>query len=223
MSEAHVADSASTSPPGRPVEHAPTLPVSSQIVALGSAMALTACLVAAAVVATLQQGELEAAAGRDLMPTGTEELMGRFVLGGLAASVLALLSTAWWLLAIRDVARWHAPEHRQRRSAAWPVLGWIVPIVQYWFPYQMVADASRAVGSRVTNFWPWWISWLVLMHGSVFFNQGMSFDELASAADVNRWVDGYQWGAAVTVVSFVLWWRIVRSATVAAAAVVTRA
>lgn len=220
MSEAYVVNPAHTRPSPGP---APTVPVSSQIVALGSAVLLTACLVASAVVATLQQGELKAALGTDLAPTGAEVLMGRLVLGAFASSVLALLSTAWWLLAIRDIAAWHAPEHRQRRSAAWPALGWIMPIVQYWFPYQMVADASRAVGSKVTNFWPWWISWLVLMHGSVFFNQRRTFDELGSSAEVSSWIAGYQWGAAVAVLSFVLWWRIVRSATRAASVAVGRA
>ena len=44
-----------------------------------------------------------------------------------------------------------------RRSSWWALAAWVVPVVSLWFPYQLVADCSRALRSRVTGVWPWWI------------------------------------------------------------------
>ena len=73
------------------------------------------------------------------------------------ASAAAWTSTAWWLIDLRRVADWAAPGHPHRRSSWWALAAWVVPVVNLWFPYQLVADCSRALRSRVTGFWPWWI------------------------------------------------------------------
>ncbi|WP_282070969.1 hypothetical protein [Janibacter hoylei] len=79
--------------------------------------------------------------------------------------------------------------------------------------YQVVADASRALGSRVGSLWPWWIAWLLMGVGSVRDTSG---GLLADAGDVDGWVAALQVNAVVAVVALVLWWRIVRAATAAA-------
>src|SRR5699024_9712926 len=98
----------------------------------------------------------------------------------------------------------------QRRSPHWAVLGWIVPVVNLWFPYQVVADASRGVGSRVRTFWPWWLAWLGLSYSTFV---GTSGGELVTEADLSAWIRAHQVTAVVALVACVLWWRVVRSAT----------
>lgn len=189
--------------------------------ALGSASALTAVLVAVAVIVTVRREELKAAVGSDALDSDVMSMINRLTGLAVIATIAALLTTTWWLQSVRDIARWHNPGHPERRSAFWVPMGWFVPIVELWFPYQVVADASRAVGSKVTNFWPWWISWLLVMHGTVLFDRMEANELLESASGVSAYVWGYQAGAVVIVISFLLWCRVVRSATTAAAAAAT--
>ena len=94
--------------------------------------------------------------------------------------VLALCA-AWvvgsiWLTRSRGNAEAIAPTE-MRRSPAWAWLGWVVPIVSFWFPKQIVDDswrvAARTVGedhtaarrSRVTGvWWAFWVAYLVLSY-----------------------------------------------------------
>lgn len=49
-------------------------------------------------------------------------------------------------------------------GAPWVWFGWWVPIVAWWFPYQVVRDVWRAstpAHQRLPVGW-WWFSWLVL-------------------------------------------------------------
>lgn len=141
------------------------------------------------------------------------------LLQGLGALLFALAfcATGWWLVELRRVAEWYAPASPQQRSSVWAVLGWIVPIVNLWFPYQVVADSSRALRSRVRSFWPWWIAWLLVGAGS-YADRSQTL--LASAADVDSWVLSQQINVVILVVALALWWRVVRSATTAATAAV---
>lgn len=220
MSQDHgVSAAAPPSPdPGRP---APSPPVVAEVLALASAAVTTTLLVAVGIIATARRGELESALGPAAAEADAVQLINTLVGLSAIATLAALVTTAWWLQGLRDVAQWCNPHHRQRRSTAWVLLGWVVPVVNLWFPYQVVADASRAVGSGVRNFWPWWISWLVLVHGNLLFDRRSGgLGELESTTDVARYVLGYQVGAALMVLALVLWWRVVRSATTAAGAAV---
>lgn len=203
-----------TGPGTRPVP-APAHPVVHAWLAVICAGALTAALVASAAVVSTHQDELSAGIGAMRDPEAAGWLNSLNALGAVA-SVGALLATTWWLQGIRAVAAWANPSYHQRRSGVWVPFGWLVPVVSWWFPYQVVADASRAVGSRVVTFWPWWISWLLLAHTQLLFGQRRSFSDLGASSDLPSWVSGYQWGAVVALVSFVLWCRIVRATTVAA-------
>lgn len=116
------------------------------------------------------------------------------------------------------MAEWYQPSGLQRRSSWWAFAGWVVPVVNLWFPYQLVADSSRALRSRVTNFWPWWIAWLLVGVGRVLDPTG---GELATVADVDRWILAEQVNAVITLIAFVCWWRVVRGATSAASTAAT--
>jgi hypothetical protein len=77
-------------------------------------------------------------------------------------------------------ARINAERHgyRQRRARGWAFWGWIVPIVNIWFPFQIMGDIWRAglpAGQRRKTAWLpalWWTCWL--LSGLSFGAQAMS-------------------------------------------------
>jgi len=139
---------------------------------------------------------------------------------GLAAYVVTCL----WLGKCRKNAERFAPDYRQERGAVWVWLGWWVPIVSLWFPYQVVRDVRRASiqfhGQGSALGW-WWFCWLVWLFGSRI--AGNLFPEEAGdtgAADALVVVEAVN-GIAI-VVGLVLWVRIVREITRAQAGLVNR-
>src|SRR5699024_3862858 len=101
----------------------------------------------------------------------------------------------------------------QRRAAHWAVLGWIVPVVNLWFPFQVVADAARGVGARRPNPRPWWIAWLVLSTITALDPTG---GELLTASDTMAWSRVQQVVAVGAAAAGAPAWRAVRSATTVA-------
>jgi len=57
----------------------------------------------------------------------------------LLAGILAIV----WLWRVRGNAE-EASAVQHRRARVWVWLGWLVPVVHLWFPYQVVADVYRA-------------------------------------------------------------------------------
>lgn len=200
------------------VGHPPRMSTLTPRLVLGSAAGTTLLLVSAGVIATVEEGALRDWWASDSFGTnGTIDLLN--VLGSLTAltNIVAFVATGLWLLELRRVAEWASPTTHQRRSGYWAFLGWIVPVVCLWFPYQLVADASRGVGSRVRTLWPWWLAWLLL---AGFTFRGGSGGALESEPHLARWIRDQQYLAIIAVVAFVLWWRVVRSASTAAASAV---
>jgi hypothetical protein len=89
---------------------------------------------------------------------------------------LSILFVVWFRRARINAER-HA--YRQRRARAWAFWGWIVPIVDLWFPFQIMGDIWRAglppEQRRKTAWLPalWWTCWLL---------SGMSFGARAMPA-----------------------------------------
>lgn len=195
----------------------PRVPVITHHLVLGSAAGTTALLVAVGVVATVEGDAIRAWWWSTSPRNGALDLMD--LLAGLTAvtNLVAFVATGLWLLGIRAVAEWASPGTHHRRSSYWSFLGWVVPVVNLWFPCQVVADASRGVGSSVRTLWPWWVAWLALNVYSVF---GGLDGPIETEADLMFYLRTQQLGAIIAVIAFVLWWRIVRSATAAAAAAV---
>lgn len=69
--------------------------------------------------------------------------------------VAGLVLTGLWLLAVRRNVDQVAPGS-QRRGTVWAFLGWVVPVVSLWFPYQVVSDAGRASTRRGLAYGAWW-------------------------------------------------------------------
>jgi Domain of unknown function (DUF4328) len=83
---------------------------------------------------------------------------------GITVFGLSILFVVWFRR-----ARINAERHgyRQRRARGWTFWGWIVPIVNLWFPFQIMGDVWRAGlpnQERGKTAWPpalWWTCWLL--------------------------------------------------------------
>lgn len=194
----------------------PTMyPVVSHFV-VGSAAATTLLMATSALVATLNEGAIKAWWSSDAYePLGVMDLLVGLEGLTVVTNLAAFVATGIWLLNLRQVAEWASPSMPHRRTSYWAFLGWIVPVVNLWFPYQVVQDASRGVGSKVKNLMPWWIAWLALFAVNQINAAG---GELVTDADLTVWIRTVQILGVLAVVAFVLWFRVVRSATSAATA-----
>ena len=88
------------------------------------------------------------------------------VLGGLAL-LASWIAGAMWLHRARKNAESFNPTFHHSRRAGWAWGGWVCPIVNFWFPFQVVRDTHRAVSPRTTSslfgwWWGFWIAYLVL-------------------------------------------------------------
>lgn len=78
------------------------------------------------------------------------------------AQVAAGVVTCVWLWRSRQFAVVVDPGAPHAREAAWVWLGWIVPVVAWWFPYQVVRDIREAtVRDPAGRGGLWWGAWLV--------------------------------------------------------------
>jgi hypothetical protein len=77
---------------------------------------------------------------------------------------LSILFVVWFYRARINAERHGYP---QRRARGWAFWGWIVPIVNLWFPFQIMGDIWRAglpaEQRRETAWLPalWWTCWLL--------------------------------------------------------------
>lgn len=184
--------------------------------ALGTASVVLAALVAAAQVAAFALSFPVVSTLRDLV-AGRAASSG--VLGAYDATtylysgiqVAAAVVTVVWLWRSRTFAEAVSPDRHHARSRVWVWLGWILPVVSLWFPYQVVRDV-RAATSRAERpgLGVWWAAWLV-----AGFAANTSGRVLASR-DPGDWsalplLDGV--ATVAIVVAAVLWARVVREVT----------
>jgi hypothetical protein len=77
---------------------------------------------------------------------------------------LSILFVVWFYRARINAER---QGYRQRRARGWAFWGWIIPIVNIWFPFQIMGDIWRAglpaEQRRETAWLPalWWTCWLL--------------------------------------------------------------
>lgn len=80
-------------------------------------------------------------------------------------NLVAGLAFLVWMWRAYTNATFFGGEASQRRTQGWAVFGWIVPVVNFWFPYQMMSDIWRASPPvRVSRTAPivgcWWAAYL---------------------------------------------------------------
>jgi hypothetical protein len=121
-----------------------------------------------------------------------------YLLALLAASVVFIV----WLWRVRRNAElFCAGRHRHARG--WVIGGWICPIVNLWFPKQIVDDVIAASDPRTPPRIPdlrgiegnglvliWWITWIVSLvlgnlGGSAALSDAPDVDDLGSAASLS--------------------------------------
>ena len=81
------------------------------------------------------------------------------------ALVLAAVAFIMWLWRARANAELLVGPHGQRLTREWVIGAWICPVVNFWFPYQVVVDVWRASapkrdGRDALVVW-WWMTFLV--------------------------------------------------------------
>lgn len=116
----------------------------------------------------------------------------------------AYLATGFWLQASRKFAVAANPAARFARGPAWTWLGWWVPIVSLWAPYQVVRDIRGAVvpdRERRVALGLWWPFWLLA---------GLRLGA-SSSQDLEIAVRSV--AALALTIAFIYWVRIVREIT----------
>lgn len=124
---------------------------------------------------------------------------------GIAAYVITCL----WLYRIRTNVEVMHPGAMHARKKGWVWGGWVVPVVNLWFPFQIVRDLLkpfRAPGSLLG--W-WWAFWLLSSFTSQIGFRLTGFGEIdPSSIEALGVVEGVD--AAATLVALVLWLAVIR-------------
>ncbi|WP_157749235.1 DUF4328 domain-containing protein [Jatrophihabitans sp. GAS493] len=84
-------------------------------------------------------------------------LFGGVELLGVATLAVQIIFMIWLYRSAVFAQRAGLPA---RRSPIWGVLGFIIPIIQYWFPYQSVADLFPPGHPKRALVGWWWAGWL---------------------------------------------------------------
>ncbi|TMR88424.1 DUF4328 domain-containing protein [Nonomuraea basaltis] len=103
--------------------------------------------------------------------------------------VVAIAAFLVWLFRVRANAEILSPDGH-RRAMPWLIFGWVVPIISFWFPKQIVDDVYDA--SAPTPSPPkgllhaWWAAWLIGSWtsnvGARMLNDAEELEPLAGAA-----------------------------------------
>lgn len=110
------------------------------------------------------------------------------------------------------------PSGAHQRGPAWVWLGWIVPIVNFWFPYQVVRDIVRNAWRdpwgdqrQRLQLGVWWAAWVVALVTSQVASRAIPWSGPPDADAVALLPLLHLVTAVATMVGFALWVRIVRS------------
>jgi uncharacterized protein DUF4328 len=109
-----------------------------------------------------------------------------------------------WLFRARKNAELFNPRAEFVRSPGWAWGGWICPIVQLWFPFQVVRDTHRAVAHYFSSTligW-WWALFLIMTVGGRIADAA---EQDATAADAAGVQSAAIFFALVMVGALVLW------------------
>ena len=137
---------------------------------------------------------------------------------GYAVLLPLWIVTSLFLQRARRLAEALAPGFPHQRGPAWTWLGWVVPVVGLWFPYQVVRDIVRNAWRDPTgdqrrrlNLGLWWGLWLVALLAGQIASRLLPWSGTPDADLVALLPLFHGITAAVTVAGLVLWVRIVNS------------
>lgn len=92
---------------------------------------------------------------------GTALILDACQIGLLVAGVMFLI---WFRRAANIAQRLGLPA---KRSPVWAVLGFMVPIVSFWYPYQVARDLTPAGHPARTTAKLWWALFLAMQYGII--------------------------------------------------------
>jgi Domain of unknown function (DUF4328) len=206
-------------PPGRPQQWVtgpttlqPASSLTNAVIVLSVLTGIALCLVAS--LAPNQNQILRDAINGVQASTAVQGSAGYRVASafGILAEVAVWVVTALWLTRIRQNAVVLQPGG-QRRSETWVWLGWVIPIVNFWFPKQLIDDALRATawatGTKPPRTGFWWAAWIMMA-----VLGGVQAAATLLPPDDSLHLTVTLVDAIVTVVALVLWIRIVRRLSV---------
>ncbi|CAN5693382.1 hypothetical protein BH11ACT8_BH11ACT8_20760 [soil metagenome] len=130
---------------------------------------------------------------------------------GLVAMLVAWVVKSVWLIGARDVAHQVNPHERQRRGAAWVVLGWVVPIANFFVPFQVVGDLTRSArrGRDGAPLGWWWTTWLATLW--LYRIHGKALDAMDPGDSAGAVITLSVLLAVAVAVAFTLWVVLVRT------------
>jgi uncharacterized protein DUF4328 len=131
---------------------------------------------------------------------------------GLLALVGGYVTGSMWLFRARKNAELMEPRRHFSRSAGWAWGGWVCPVVNLWFPFQVVRDTHKALSPLSTvPLVGWWWGFFLVQNMSLRAARSVESD--ATAADAST-AQGFEIFASVTmVVALVLWGLVLRRIT----------
>jgi hypothetical protein len=196
----------------------PQLPPPRSAAGLGTAAIVLACVWTATEVLGLllapQAAEALRRAGEQGLAAADSEFTaydGMSLLGGLV-QVAAYVVTCLWLYQSRSSAVAANPTFVHQRGPVWVWLGWVVPVVALWFPFQVVRDVRRAMApGPVSGIGGWWAAWLVFLGASNFAGRLVGARTQGTAQDaVDVLVPVETVATVAMIVALALWIRIIR-------------
>lgn len=207
-----------TSPYPRPPDPSPSAPPSVPsglaVAVIALAGVLTAVQVALAVAAWPAADAYREAAAEGRSPWDVFTVYDLLATLMLPAMIATYVVSCLWLHRCRRNADWIRPAVHHERSPIWAWLGWWVPVVGLWFPYQVVRDVQRAGrGSRPgVGLGLWWTGWLVFVclgrvTGQLTVSEGLDPSTYAALPVLEAIA------AVATVLALVRWVAVVRRIT----------
>lgn len=177
------------------------------LVALGFAALATGADVVGAVLAFPMTREVQAG----LAGVGSSAFSNAYLVTEAVNSLglfAAWVATAVWLTAARRNAE-AITTLRHQRSAVWAWLGWVVPVVSLWFPYQVVRDIHRGSSAGLQSprhLGAWWGLWLATL-----FTSNVSVRLAQDSGTIGLLGPSRAIGAVLTIGALLLWVQIVLS------------
>ncbi len=117
--------------------------------------------------------------------------------------------TSVWLARARGNAVLINPQG-QRRTEGWVWFGWVLPIIYFWFPKQILDDTAGATvpaagDPKPVNTTPYWSLWVTSIVLSVFATSLGFLEADQTVVDILRYGE-----AAVLTVALIPWIQLVR-------------
>lgn len=125
-------------------------------------------------------------------------------------AIAAYVVVCLWLYQVRSYLDVRRPDAHHARRKGWVWAGWLVPVVNLWFPFQIVRDIVKALGTSAGMLlgW-WWTFWLFSLFTMQIGSRLVATDEVNNEA-VSQLGNVEATNAVFTGTALVFWLMIIR-------------